>query len=412
MIFKVIGTILSRTFTSIAGFILVILTANILGAEARGEIALVVLGVSISGLFQSIVGASAITYLLPKNNFKQMFWIAVIWSVSIAVIINALMEILRITPEGRFFYLTAMAIPQGIIFITQSVLIAKNKILRYNRIEYLRSGFLLAFVFTFYALGILSIEHIFLAYIFSNTFTSIVGLLFMTQINHSVEITRSWWAIFKSLFKYGFEIQLNNIAQMFNYRFVYFLVEKWRGLEVLGVFSVAVAIAETIWIISKSIATYQTAQLVNLTNKIEQAKLTLFYAKASTVASFLAIILVLLLPSSLFQWVFGEEFKMITELMPYLAPGILFLSIFAILNHYFYAINANWINIRAAFLGNVITLISGVICIYYFNEKGAALVYSITFFGMLVFLLIGFMKNSELSWTALKINKSDFKQLK
>jgi O-antigen/teichoic acid export membrane protein len=412
MIFKVIGTIFSRTFTSITGFILVILTANILGAEARGEIALVVLGVSISGLFQSIVGASAITYLLPKNNLKQMIGIAVVWSVCIAILINALMEVMQITPIGRFLYLTAMAIPQGLIFIAQSVLIAKKKIVWYNRIEYLRSGFLLTCVFVFFAFGILSVEYIFIAYIISNAVTAIVGLYFITKINHNVQQSKSWWVMFKALFKYGFEIQLNNIAQMFNYRFVYFLVEKWRGLEVLGVFSVAVAIAETIWIIAKSIATYQTAQLVNLSDKLRQAKLTLSYAKISAVATLIAVTLVVFLPASLFQWVFGDEFDMITELLPFLAPGILFLSIFAILNHYFYAINANWINIRAAFLGNVIALISGIICIYYFKEKGAALVYSFTFLGMLLFLLLAFMKNSGLSWSSLKISKSDFRLLK
>jgi O-antigen/teichoic acid export membrane protein len=199
---------------------------------------------------------------------------------------------------------------------------------------------------------------------------------------------------------------------MFNYRFVYFLIEKWKGMEALGIFSVAVAIAETIWIISKSIATFQTAQLVNLNNKIEQAKMTIFYAKISGLASFLAIIVVLLLPINLFQWIFGEEFGAITDLLPFLAPGILFLSIFAILNHYFYAINANWINIRAAFLGNVLTLISGVIFIYYFNLIGAASVYSIAFLAMLLFLLIAFFRNTEISWSDLKINKSDLRMLK
>jgi O-antigen/teichoic acid export membrane protein len=199
---------------------------------------------------------------------------------------------------------------------------------------------------------------------------------------------------------------------MFNYRFVYFLVEKWKGMEALGIFSVAVAIAETIWIISKSIATFQTAQLVNLDNKIEQAKMTIFYVKASGVASFMAVCIVLFLPTQLFQWIFGEEFGAITDLLPFLAPGILFLSIFAILNHYFYAINANWINIRAAFLGNILTLLFGIILIYYFDVQGAAAVYSIAFLGMLLFLLIAFFKNTEISWADFKINKSDFKSLK
>lgn len=412
MIFKVLGTILSRTFSSITGFILVVLTANLLGAEARGEIALVILGVSIAGLFQSIVGASAITYLLPKNNLKQLIVIAVLWSVTMAFIVNAAMEFTNITPNGRFSFLLAMSIPQGLVFISQSALIAKKKILWYNRIEYLRSGILLSSVFMFLWQQTLSIETIFWSYVISNCITAIVGIYFISQLNHSVVQVKRWTETFKELFKYGYEIQLNNISQMFNYRFVYFLVEKWKGMEALGIFSVAVAIAETIWIISKSIATFQTAQLVNLNNKIEQAKMTIFYVKVSGIASFMAVCIVLFLPIQLFQWLFGEEFGAIADLLPFLAPGILFLSIFAILNHYFYAINANWINIRAAFLGNILTLLFGIFFIYYFDVQGAAVVYSIAFLGMLLFLLIAFFKNTEISWVDFKINKSDFKSLK
>lgn len=412
MILKIVGTILSRTFSSITGFILVMLTANLLGAEARGEIALVILGVSISGLFQSIVGASGLTYLLPKNNFRQLLTIALVWSVFAALLVNALMELTQVTPAGRFWFLTAMAIPQGIVFIAQSVLIAKKKIILYNRLEYVRSGILLAAIFTFFFSAHLAVETVFWAYIISNVLTALLGLIYMRAIKHKVPLEKSWGSMFKELFKYGYEIQLNNISQMVNYRFVYFLVEKWKGMEALGIFSVAVAIAETIWIIAKSIATYQTAQMVNSDNSIAKARLTVFFMKISFLASLVALVIVLLLPVNVYQWLFGEEFGAIAQLLPYLAPGILFLAVFAIVNHYFYAVNSNWINIRAAFLGNCITLVFGVTLIYYFDTAGAASVYSFTFFGMMVFLLIAFFKNSNATWKDLKFNMKDLKQLK
>jgi O-antigen/teichoic acid export membrane protein len=388
------------------------LTANLLGAEARGEIALVILGVSISGLFQSIVGASAITYLLPKNSLKQLLLIAVLWSVSMAFLVNVVLDLTMITPDGRLWFLVGISLPQGLIFITQSILIAKRKIHWYNRIEYLRSAFLLASAFLFLWSNSLSIETIFMSYIIANVITAIIGFYFIAQLEHAVEKLNSWTEAFKSLFKYGFEIQLNNISQMINYRFVYFLIEKWKGMDALGVFSVTVAIAETVWIISKSVATYQTSQLVNLKDRFEQAKMTVFYVKISGVATFIALGVVLLLPSQFFTWIFGKDFSDISLLLPYLAPGILFLSIFAILNHYFYAVNSNWVNIRSAILGNVISVLSGLALIYYYDLPGAALVYSVTFLGMLLFLIIAFTRKTEVKLEDFKIKKEDFKMLK
>jgi O-antigen/teichoic acid export membrane protein len=199
---------------------------------------------------------------------------------------------------------------------------------------------------------------------------------------------------------------------MFNYRFVYFVIEKWKGLEVLGVFSVAISIAETVWIISKSIATYQTSILVNTKDALVQRLNTISFAKMSLFFTIIAVTLLLLLPESLYLWIFGEEFLQIRQINFYFSPAILFLAFFGILNHYFYSTDRNVINIYGALIGNVITLIVSIYLIKNYGIVGAALTYSLSFLGMLFYLYFKFIAISKASHLDFIPRSSDFKRFK
>ena len=44
------------------------------------------------------------------------------------------------------------------------------------------------------------------------------------------------------LYSTGFQNQINNFSQLLNYRYLFYLIEKWKGIEVLGVFSISISI--------------------------------------------------------------------------------------------------------------------------------------------------------------------------
>lgn len=305
-----------------------------------------------------------------------------------------------------------IAIPQGVVLIFQSVLIGRKHITEYNILEFTRSSTLVVTIcIVILGLGKEELSWIYASYGIANIATVILGAYFMGRLS-KIESSTPYVDLSKKLFRFGLQVQLNNIAQMFNYRFVYFVIEKWKGLEVLGIFSVAISIAETLWIICKSIATFQTSILVNTSDKLKQATSTIAFAKMSTAFTFIALVMLLLIPESFFVSIFGEEFAPIKEINFYFAPAILFLSFFAIINHYFYCINQNKINIYAALVGNALTLIVALYLIKSHDLVDAAVTYSITYLGMLIYILRKFVQISGLKLNAFAPKKLISKDLK
>jgi O-antigen/teichoic acid export membrane protein len=412
MLVKIFGTVFSKTFASVANFLIVILTAKYLGAAARGEIALVVLSVSIVVLFQAIIGGSALTFFAARHALRQLLMIAMSWTFALGIIVSVVLGYFELIQPDLLMELLLISIPQGIVLIFQSILIGRKRIMEYNMLEFTRSATLVGTIsLVLLGFGKEDLSWIYAAYSTANIASVGLGIYFMWQLP-KVTPTNSIVELSKKLFRFGIQVQLNNIAQMFNYRFVYFVIEKWKGLEVLGVFSVAISIAETVWIISKSIATYQTSLLVNTKDQIKQALNTVAFAKMSVAFTFVALGALLLVPEGFFVWVFGEEFVSISQINLYFAPAIMFLSFFGIINHYFYSTDQNQINIYAALVGNVLTLIFALLLIKDYSLEGAALTYSIAYFGMLIFLLAIFVKNSGIGLAAFAPSKSDFYKFK
>ena len=412
MLIKIFGTVFSKTFASVANFLIVILTAKYLGAGARGEIALVVLSVSIVSLFQAIIGGSALTFFAANQSLKRLLTIALSWSFVLGVIISLTLSFSQLIQSDLVLELLLISIPQGVVLIFQSILIGRKRITEYNILEFTRSATLVITIcIVILGLGKEELSWIYASYVIANVSTVGLGAYFMGQLSR-IESNTTYVELSKKLFRFGIQVQLNNIAQMFNYRFVYFVIEKWKGLEVLGIFSVAISIAETLWIICKSIATFQTSILVNTTDKLKQATSTIAFAKMSTAFTFVALVMLLLIPESFFVSVFGEEFAPIKQINFYFAPAILFLSFFAIINHYFYSIDRNKINIYAALVGNALTLIFALYLIKSHDLIGAAVTYSITYFGMLIFIVVYFLRISGLELNAFAPKKTDLQRFK
>jgi O-antigen/teichoic acid export membrane protein len=412
MLVKIFGTVFSKTFASVANFIIVILTAKYLGAAARGEISLVILSVSIVALFQAIVGGPSLTYYAATNSLKKLLGIAVSWSLLIGILVSVLLGVFQLLSWDLMVLLLLIALPQGIILIYQSILIGRQKIAYYNTLEFIRSAFLVLIITsTLLGFDVQSVSVVYNAYVAANIVTVALGTYYILKLPR----IQSDWSIVtlaKEMLRFGFQVQLNNISQMFNYRFVYFVIEKWKGLEVLGVFSVAISIAETVWIVTKSIATYQTSILVNTKDRIRQRTSTISFAKMSLFFTTIAVSILLLLPESLFIWLFGEEFIQIKQINYFFSPAILFLSFFGILNHYFYSTDRNKVNIYGALVGNIITLVVSIYLIENYGLVGAALTYSLAFLGMLFYLFFQFLSISNAKYTDFSPRISDIQKFK
>jgi O-antigen/teichoic acid export membrane protein len=163
----------------------------------------------------------------------------------------------------------------------------------------------------------------------------------------------------------------------------------------VGVFSNAVSLAESIWIISNSIALVQYARIANADDKPYAQKLTLDLSKICLLVSAFAVIVLCLLPSQVYVFVFGPDFSEMAGLIRILAPGILFYCVFLILGHYYSGTGRYQMNTYAALCGLVATCVCGFTLIPLYDVTGAAITSAVSYTVNAVFLFVFFMRESR-----------------
>ncbi|MBC7384338.1 MAG: polysaccharide biosynthesis C-terminal domain-containing protein [Bacteroidia bacterium] len=410
MIRKIIGTILSKSLTSVCNFIVVIVNAHYLGAEGRGEITIIAIGLTTINLFQAIIGGSALVYLTPRHSFTSLISISYIWALLMSIVIGTALVYFKLYPNIYFRDLIQLSFIQGILSIHQTLLLGKERIKEQNILEILRAVFGVVGLLLYFIL----IENISINSAIKALYISCLVPLFISYIFIYKYITRFKFknsgTLIKEFFKFGFFVQLNNISQMFNYRFCFYLLDRYYGKAVLGVFSVAVSIAETAWVICRSIATIQYARIANSTDENYKRNLTVTFSKLSYMATFVVLIVMLLIPDSVFGYIFGSEFSHLKPILASLSPGILFLSFFTIINHYYSGVARYTVNVAGSVIGNVVVLVAGLILIPIYGAVGAGLAGSITYLVMFAFLFKHFTGAQHLKLNSFLPVKNDFQQ--
>lgn len=361
MNWSILLNLLSRLASAFFGLLVSVLISRELGAEIKGNHALFVVGVSIIHLFTNLFAGSSLGYLAPRFPLRFLMRMSGFWSLLSGGICGLILWLLGLLPEGMEWYI----IGSGILFAVwnsyAAILLGRQQNTAYNILllinPFLSAAFLSLLLFTvqpnLYAFAN--------GYAASQFITFVLAFVILKRLPETLKdaVAYEW----KKLFKHGIYIQLANITQFFNYRMLYYLIDEFFGRAFLGVYSNALALAESIWMVSKSISTVQFSRIVNSANDGEARSITAKYVPISALVSFVGIVILLLIPGSFFSSLFGRDFSEVSGLMPWISPAILALSISTIYAHYFAGKGFNDIN----FYGSLINLLA-LLLVFFVSE--------------------------------------------
>lgn len=410
---RIVGTIFSKGLTAISNLATLLITAKFLGAYGRGEMVIIMLGITIVGIFQNIFSGAVLTYLIPRYSLNKLLIISGLWNVLMAFTLPFILVYTDLFPIHYLKDLIILSFILGVIVQIQSTLIGFEKILQQNIIEISRAVtlafFLLIFIVIFKDFSIAAvINSLYYSYLATLAIALIFMLSFLFQKLTPVNTDNK--NIISQFFKIGFQMQLNNISQMVNYRFCYYLIEKVLGIGALGIFSVATSLVEVIWIISRSIGVIHYSRSVNLKDISKQIKLTQKLTIVSFVLTVPSLVILFLLPNELFSYVLGSDFSNFKPLFLSLSPGVLLLATFTIINHHFAGVAKNMINVKASLLGNVITIIAGFSTIHAFGILSGGIATSMGYLGMFIYLFWKFNRDYNLTNSWFMISKRKVKE--
>ncbi len=394
---SIIFNFFTRFGTALSNLILAVLISQNLGAESRGDQALFVTTVALIQMLTHWLGSSSLVFLVPRHSTRGLLIISNAWAFITTGISWGIVIAIGLIPEEFNLALWIASLAFALGNNLSHALLGKEKSGQFNSLQVLHPILTMVF-FAVWLFGFgADIQSFVWSYTLSQISTLIIAL-WMSRSLWSEHTPEPFLPLLRIFFRHGVFIQLANMTQFLNYRMLYYFIEHFFGKSFLGIYSNAISLAESVWMVTRSISTMQFARIANSEDDQANRKLSIRYTWISLSVSASMMLVLVLLPDSFFMWLFGKEFSGTHEILLLLTPAILAMSASNIFAHYFAGSGKNGVS----FLGSLINLIM-LLGFFFalrisFGELSAPLAASISFTATLIFhgLMFRFWKMERL----------------
>ena len=410
---KILNTFGTKILAAIINFMIAVVLSQTIGDTGKGTQSLLLATITFILIFSEIVCGESIVFLTPRHKFKQLLVPSVLWATLIAIVMGLGIWWFYPMEPQLVLHVAILSLISSLSGINFRYLIGKEEIKKANYNTLLQPVLIIIVLLIYYVwLKRTDIYGYIIGLYAAYGGSFLLGIWMLRDEYAHLDLFRhtEYKGVLKDLFKYGFLNQTGHFVQFFNLRLSYYLLDYYIDKGRVGVFSNAVSLAEAIWIISNSIALVQYARIANADDRAYAQKLTLNLGKICLAISALAVVVLVVLPSSFYAFVFGPEFSEVAGILRWLAPGVLLYCIFLILGHYYSGIGRYQMNTYASLCGLVATFVFGFTLIPRYDVTGAALTSSLSYTVNAIFLLCFFIKESDFRWRDFILTREEIKE--
>jgi len=227
-----------------------------------------------------------------------------------------------------------------------------------------------------------------------------------------LQLLREYLGISREMFQFGILNQVAHVTQMLSFRLSYYVLDSYHGEAAVGVYSNGISLAESIWLIAKSISLVQYARISNLNDKVKAADFTVRMIKVSLALSLLVLVPMLLLPSDFFAFLFGVGFEGTKTVIWTLAIGVLVYNFSILIGHYFSGTGRYYINAITSSIGLIASLALYFGLIPTYGQAAAGLATTLSYLITSLIFIIWFGKEYK-GWYYMMIpQKKDISDLR
>lgn len=406
------GTVASRVLVTFFNFLTIAFAAQALGKEGIGVISLILLGITIIMLLNNLVGGAAIVYLVPRLGARSLLLPSYIWAVITALIFYVVVHFVDLVPERYSFHVLALAFIQSIYTVHFNILIGREQIKVFNIITVAQA----VIVFAVFDLMLHVMNEpdpkSYVWALYAAYGTSLIASIIAVRKHLGEEKAIDPIHAFGRIIRYGAFTQSANVLQQLNYRLSYYIIEFYSGLGALGIYSIGTQLSEGAWITSKSMSMVQYARVSNTSDQQKNKYLTIAFIKLAVILTSVIMGILIVLPGSVYTWVFGPEIVGLRSIMLLLTPGILAMAASMMFSHYFSGTGAHHHNTIGSGIGLVVTLIAGFTLIPEYGLLGAAVTASLSYCTLTLYKGIVFIWLSKARILELLPNAADVRVAK
>lgn len=418
MVRSIIHTLGSRLVIAVFNLLLLFITTKLMGAENKGEISLLVLNLSIATIISGLFGGPSLVYLVPRFPMKNILAINYTWSIISSLLVTSLL-VFDFLPSSistsKFFFMSLM---ECTIATHMMALLGKEKVSQHNYLQIIKITVVLSLLVYYQYSGLeLNYTSFEMAYAFGLASTFLISILALLPKGQNDRSTSgSILETLRSCLKYGATVQIGNIAQLLNYRLSFYLLEllilpPQLALIRIGIYSATLQVSEALWQFARSVSIVQYSAISNMEDKATGLRISMQLARLNGSVTMLGIILLSILPESLYATIFGQEFGEIKTHFLILTPGILALSYSNAFSHFFAGIGLHRINTESSVLGLILTVLVGIPSITYMGTEGAATTASLVYFAQTIYQFIRLRQKFGTAIWELIPDREDWDQL-
>jgi len=387
---KILHTFGITAFSAILNLVVAVLLSQYLGPSGKGSQSLILTTISFILIFSNLVGGATIVYLIPRFNTILLIIPSYFWTVLMSLVSFFILKLTGLIESKYIVHVCILAIIYSVTSIHSNILIGMQRIKESNNLVLLQSVLLVVcLLLSFIAFRIFTINSYIIALYISMGSSMLLSSFLISASFKEIKLNNyiQYLPVVKQMFTFGFQNQIAHITQMLSFRLSYYVIEEYIGIAAVGVYSNGISIAESIWMVAKSMSLVQYSYISNSTNREESARITLLLVKAGLFASLLLFIPLLLIPVEAYVFIFGQGFSDIKPVIITLLPGILIYNFSILFGHYFSGTGRYNINGRISAIGLAVSVILYFTLIPLYSIKGAGLATSLSYiFTSLLFL--------------------------
>lgn len=427
------NNIIRQFFTQIVGlivgFIISIITTRILGAEGRGDFALIINTSAFLSLLLSFSFGTALIHVtatdkVPLRNAINSITVIIIFLILICVLTLAFIpfskyNFLLPSDQNKVFNITILIV----LFTTSLTSILFNSVLNGKKqfkkqqtmYFWIAPLSLAAYLILFYFKSIIDIDFKFfiLFYIAINAVPAISAYIIYTKyVRPPFSFSFLNSAQLKYILNFSFIAYVANIFQFLSYRMDFWFVQYYSGTKPLGIYSLSVNLAQMLWLLPQAIATIFLAYsgsgnskvAISQTNALSRITLNIILVVTVILASTINFII---------PFLYGVEFKDSVFLFQLLLIGIVPFCITTIIAAYFAGKGKIKVNLYCSLIGFIVCLIFDLILIPRYGNIGAAIATIISYFTSTVYIVLVYLQKTRSPISAIIfIRKQDIMMLK
>lgn len=407
------GMLLSQAASTLLALAQSILIARALGPTGNGIYTLAVLlptllstllnlGIATANSYYLASGAVSARAALRASTVLSAFLSLFGCIVGIPLIVFYSPQLFNGVDKPYLFWMLVV-FPIALIQMSQvSVLLGLQKFRPYNIVNVATSVLNTALAaFLLYALR-WNVVGALTAYAATQVFGLLLTLYYLAPYVPSVEgYRKEAKAYAPKCISYGYKAHLGNIVAFLNYRIDVFLVGFYLGPGPVGIYALAVLMAERLWILSYAASSVILPRISELNKDADvQKQVTPIVGRWVLFATVGISVLVVLFGHPLLLLMYGPKFIYAYTVMLWLLPGVILISLSRVLGNDIAARGRVDINLYSAIAVMVVNLVACVILIPRYGLIGGALSTSIGYFADCVLRVVVYARLSENHWYA------------